>query len=327
MTILTRRLVTAEAVIREHRVVCWYGHWRWRWCGLGWLWDSERDEETQLLAPQLLRNDLSPENCLFSERLRSRGVAEHGCHLPKGVSFAKHHRVRHRPASVASDRVLLALPIRRVPEAAILLVVVFVQEGPVVLDQRWEKVLDQSGVACDSVVCQCAVCSPECVVFGAATAVKPELEVLIDNLLISKPTTFVNVVASGTRNCIIGRCPLSTNILRKKWILAKSGIEARLSTDQRSGMAWRYERATSCRPKIISGQRRRLFQCACGVWRSIRDNKPRLTQKIRRIDHAQRMPTAWGDRPAAPLRRRNVLGQPVRVFWWARASDCVEHFF
>ena len=121
---------------------------------------------------------------------------------------------------------------------------------------------------------------------------------------------------------------LSTNILRKKWILAKSGIEARLSTDQRSGMAWRYERATSCRPKIISGQRRRLFQCACGVWRSIRDNnKPRLTQKIRRIDHAQRMPTAWGDRPAAPLRRENVLGQPACVFWWARASDCVEHFF
>ena len=108
--------------------------------------------------------------------------------------------------------------------------------------------------------------------------------------------------------------PLSTNILRKKWILAKSGIEARLSTDQRSGMAWRYERATSCRPKIISGQRRRLFQCACGVWRSIRDNKPRLTQKIRRIDHTQRMPTAWGDRPAAPLRRKNVLGWPARVF-------------
>ena len=91
----------------------------------------------------------------------------------------------------------------------------------------------------------------------------------------------------------------------------------RLSTDQRSGMARRYKRATSCRKKIISGKRRRLFRCACDVWRSIGDNKP-LTQKIRRTDHAQRMPTAsdsaWGDLPAAPLRRKNVLGWPARVF-------------
>ena len=29
-----------------------------------------------------------------------------------------------------------------------------------------------------------------------------------------------------------------------------------------------------------------------------------------------------------PLRSvENVLGQPALVFWWARASDCVEHFF
>jgi len=106
---------------------------------------------------------------------------------------------------------------------------------------------------------------------------------------------------------------LSTNILRKKWILAKSGIEARLSTDQRSGMAWRYERATSCRPKIISGQRRRLFRCACGVWRSIRDNRP--SQKITLPPHcAYGMPTTWRDLPAAPLRRKNVLGWPARVF-------------
>ena len=28
-----------------------------------------------------------------------------------------------------------------------------------------------------------------------------------------------------------------------------------------------------------------------------------------------------------PRSVENVLGQPACVFWWARASDCVEHFF